>query len=391
VVSSPLNFEFATAGKILFGRGVAREIPRLAGELGKRLLVITGKTGRARYSPVFELLDSERQPPTYFTVEGEPAVPAIQQGLLMARENQCDSVLAIGGGSVIDAGKALAGMLTNDGELRDYLEVIGGGKPLSKPAAPLMAVPTTAGAGAEVTRNAVLLAPEEKVKVSLRSPFLLPRVALVDPELTLKLPPDLTASTGMDALTQLIEAFLSSKASPLTDAFCREGIPRAARSIRRAFADGSDLEARESMSLASLLSGLALANAGLGAAHGFAAPIGGMFAAPHGAVCASLLSHVLQVNHRVISTRHPGHPANQRFQEIAQSLTGSMVATPEDGLAWIEETCARLGIPSLGAFGITPAHFPELVKKAAKASSMRGNPVPLMPEELTEILQRALG
>jgi alcohol dehydrogenase class IV len=385
-----MNLEFATASRFIFGSGRARDLPELTRSFGSRLLIVTGNHGRTRHAEHLQPLQ-QRPHTLLLQVAGEPNTNAIQQALQMARAHACDSVLALGGGSVIDAGKALAGLLPNPGHIEDYLEVIGRGQPLRHPALPFIALPTTAGAGAEVTRNAVLLNPQHRVKVSLRSLFLLPRVALVDPGLTLGLPPALTASTGMDALTQLIEAFLSCKANPLTDAFCREGIPRATRALPRAFTHGHDLPAREDLSLAASLSGMALANAGLGAVHGFAAPIGGMFNAPHGAVCASLLPHVIRANLQALRQRHPDHPILPRFTELARLLTGTTNASADAGLHWIDSTCASLQIPTLRQFGLTPGDIPLLREKGQQASSMRGNPVPLLPGELDEILLRAIG
>ncbi len=281
-------------------------------------------------------------------------------------------------------------MLNNPGELLDYLEVIGKGKSILHPSAPCMAVPTTAGTGAEVTRNAVLASPAHQVKVSLRSPHMLPKVALVDPELTLSLPPAVTASTGMDALAQLIEPFVCNRANPLTDAFCRAGMPRAARSLQRAFEQGADVAAREDMSLASLLGGLALANAGLGAVHGFAGPIGGAFHAPHGAVCAILLPPVMAANVRALRERQPESPALRRYDEVAVMLTGNPNATAADAVAWTQVLCQALNIPPLSAYGVGPGDVDDLVEKAAVASSMKPNPITLTRHELREILMQAL-
>jgi alcohol dehydrogenase class IV len=253
-----------------------------------------------------------------------------------------------------------------------------------------MAIPTTAGTGAEVTRNAVLASPEHAVKVSLRSPTLLPRVALIDPELTYSMPPATSASTGLDALTQLIEPFVSSRANPMTDGLCREGMVRAARSLRRACEQGTDVIAREDMALASLFGGLALANAGLGAAHGFAAPVGGAFDAPHGAVCAALSPHVMRVNMRALRERRPDGFSLHRYGEIAQLLTGDDAAEAADGAKWVEELCTDLRVPTLAHYGIGRDDFPLLVQRAAAASSMKANPVALTPAEMGEILERAL-
>jgi alcohol dehydrogenase class IV len=299
-------------------------------------------------------------------------------------------VVSIGGGSVVDAGKAIAALMTNGGDPLNYLEVIGQGKPLTESPAPFVAIPTTAGTGAEVTRNAVLASEEHLVKVSLRSPLMLPRLAIVDPALTHGLPPAITASTGLDALTQLIEAYVCARANPLTDAICREGIQRAARSLRRAYTHGDDVDARENMALAATFGGLALANAGLGAVHGFAGPIGGMFRAPHGAVCAALLPCVMEANLRALRDREPQNPALPRYDELASMLTGRADATAERGTQWLGELCAALRIPSLAAYGIGSGDIEQLVQNAHAASSMKANPIALTSDELAALLERAL-
>jgi alcohol dehydrogenase class IV len=270
----------------------------------------------------------------------------------------------------------------------DYLEVVGKGLPLERPGLPCIAVPTTAGTGAEVTRNAVIAVPERKVKVSLRNPWLLPRAALIDPELTLGLPPAVTAATGMDALTQVVEPYVCSRANPLTDGFCREGMRRAGRSLRAAFAEGG-LGAREDMCLASLCGGLALANAGLGAVHGFAAPLGGLLAAPHGAVCARLLPVVMRANIRALRARGPEAPSLQRYGEIAALLTGRENAAPEEGADWTQRLAGDLRIPPLRSWGLSVSDFDTVADNARRASSMKANPVALSPEELMEILREA--
>jgi alcohol dehydrogenase class IV len=213
---------------------------------------------------------------------------------------------------------------------------------------------------------------------------------LVDPELTLGLPRSLTASTGLDALTQLIEPFVSPRANPMTDPLCAGGIQRAARALPRLCQAPDDLAAREDMSLASLWSGLALANAGLGAVHGFAAPIGGMFPAPHGAVCAALLPHVIEANVRALTAREPASATLARYAQVARWLTGQPNAQPNDAVRWLTQLCADLGISPLRAYGLHTQHVPSLVEKALQASSMKANPVALSREELTDVLLRAL-
>lgn len=384
-----MRFEFATAGRILFGPGTLPEAAPAAAALGTRALLVTGRS-HERAERLRAALRAQGLAVLDFPVPGEPTLALVRDGVNAAREAGCDVVLAMGGGSAIDAGKAIAALLANAGDPLDYLEVIGAGKPLERPSAPFIAIPTTAGAGAEVTRNAVLASPEHGVKASLRSPLMLPRLAVVDPELTLDLPPAITAATGLDALTQLIEPYVSLRANPFTDLFCEDGMRRAARSLVRAFENGHDLEARQDMALAALYGGLALANAGLGAAHGFAAPIGGMFPAPHGAVCAALLASVMEANLRALRVRAPDSPVLGRYEVVAKLLTGRSDARAEDGVEWIRQVTSELGIPRLRRYGIAESHAPELVARAARSSSMRGNPIALTEAELREILLAAL-
>lgn len=382
-------FEFATANRILFGDGAVHQAAPAAEKMGKRILLVTGASSE-RAAPLVSALEAVGLATVPFSVAGEPEIELIRHGSEFARDERCDVVIAIGGGSAIDSGKALAAMLTNAGEPLDYLEVIGRGEPLKHPAAPLIAIPTTAGTGSEVTRNAVLASAERRVKASLRSPHMLPRLAIVDPELTANLPRSITASTGLDALTQLIEPYVSSRANPMTDMFCVEGIRRAASALPRVWNNGADRAARANMSWASLLGGLALANAGLGAVHGFAAPIGGRFPAPHGAVCAAVLPHAMEVNVAALRQRAPGSPALKRYAEIARLVSGRPQAEAEDGVRWTAMLCRKLEIPGLRAYGVTEDDIPALVEGAARASSMKANPIPLTEEELVEIVRRAM-
>jgi alcohol dehydrogenase class IV len=384
-----MHFEFATASRIIFGVGSLKEIGPAASSFGRHALVVTGRNP-ARAEPLVDLLGHAGIAATIFPVPGEPTLTAVEQGLAAARRAGCDLVIGFGGGSALDAGKAIAAMLTNPGELLDYLEVIGRGQSLSNAPAPCVAIPTTAGTGSEVTRNAVLGSPAHQLKGSLRSPLLLPRLAVIDPELTWDLPPSVTASTGLDALTQLIEPYVSCRANPMTDAVCVEAMQRAARSLRVAFKHGRDTAARTDMTLASLFSGMALANAGLGAVHGFAAPIGGRFDAPHGAVCAALLPHVMAANLRALRTRAPGSCALPRYDHVARFLTRNPAASAEDGVEWTRDLVRDLEIPRLGKYGIGPEHVAELVARAAQASSMKGNPIALTAEEMAEVLAAAL-
>lgn len=380
-------FEFATAGRILFGEGRVREAGDLAASFGHRALVVQGSGGRS--GPLLALLHESGVTTTELRVPGEPTVDLVVRGVEQARREQCDVVVAFGGGSVIDAAKAVAALLANPGDVHDYLETVGEGRPIRERPAPVIAIPTTAGTGSEVTRNAVLAVPEQRVKVSLRSPLMLPAVALVDPELTYDLPPAITASTGLDALTQCIEPFVTPHASPLTDTLAREGMRRAARSLRRVCRDGADREARRDMAVASLCGGLSLANAKLGAVHGFAAPLGGMFPVPHGLACARLLSPVMEANIRALRSRDPASPALERYDEVARTLTGRAEAQAEEGSAWVRELVEELGLPRLAEYGVGEGQVEEVVTKSRRASSMQGNPVVLTEDELVGVLRAA--
>jgi alcohol dehydrogenase class IV len=380
------RFEFATAQRIIFGPGVLAEVADLALGLGRRPLLVTGRN-RGRSEPLLERLQARGLRPTRFALAGEPTVEDARAGSAQARADQADLVIAFGGGSALDGAKAIAALAVNDGDPLRYLEVIGQGQALEHRPLPCIAIPTTSGTGSEVTRNAVLGVPDQGVKASLRHPWMLPAVALVDPCLTLGVPPEVTASTGLDALTQLIEPYLSIRANPMTDALCLEGLRRASRSLGRAWAQGEDLEAREDMALASLLGGLALANAGLGAVHGLAAPLGGMTRVPHGVACAVLLPHVLEANLR---TCLPASPTLARFGELARLLTGQPDAGPLDGVRWVQALVAGFGLPGLGRYGLDAADLERVAERGLAASSMKANPVPLSREALVAILAKAL-
>jgi alcohol dehydrogenase class IV len=393
-VAPSLAFELSAPTRIVFGAGCAREVGALAAGLGGCALVVTGKsTDRAR--GVLEALAAAGVRATTFSVAGEPTVEMARAGVAVARAASCDVVIGFGGGSTIDAGKAIAALVANGGDPLDHLEVIGRGQPLTRRSLPFIALPTTAGTGSEVTKNAVLCSREHRVKASLRSPLMLPSVALVDPDLLAGLPAEVLASSGLDALSQLIEPFVSARANPLTDGFAREGLRRSAAALRRAYTAArlgvvvapAD---REALALASLLGGLSLANAGLGAVHGFAAPVGGLFDAPHGAVCAALLGPVMEINVAALRARDPGGPALVRYQELAALVTGNPAATIEEGLAWVAALCRALDVPGLARYGMGESDVAAVVDKARVASSMKGNPIALTDAELSEIATRAL-
>ncbi|MEP6716654.1 MAG: iron-containing alcohol dehydrogenase [Terriglobia bacterium] len=368
-----MRFEFSSAGRIVFGPGTIEELPAIAAGWSRRAFVVTGRD-KIRHAGVIADLEAAGFHCSLFGIPREPDLALVREGVAALRAAASGVVIAIGGGSAIDAGKAIAAIAANPGDVLDYLEVIGKGQALEQTPIPFIAVPTTAGTGSEVTRNAVLGSAEHGVKASLRSPLMLARVAIVDPGLTMGLPREITVSSGLDALTQLIEPFVCNRANPMVDAICRDGLRVAARCLPRVCADGRDAEARAGMSYASLLGGLALSNAGLGVVHGFAAPIGGMFPAPHGAICAALLRHGMAANVRALRTRAPDSEALIRYEEIDRIL---------GGMEWVN-------VPGLRELGVTEASLPEIAAKAERASSMKANPVVLTRDELIATLAAAL-
>ena len=379
-----MRFEFATATRVIFGEGTAAMLPELSRTFGSRPLVVTGaSTDRA--AALVSALSA-----VTFAVPGEPTIDLVREGVRRVYDAACDVVISFGGGSAIDAGKAIASVATNGGEPLEFLEIVGKGRAIAAPPLPFIAMPTTAGTGSEVTRNAVLGSPEHGVKASLRSPLMLPRVALVDPELTYGLAPAVTACTGLDALTQLIEPYVSARANPMVDALCVEGIGRVAGALRSVYYDGANVDARRDMALASLFGGLALANAGLGVVHGFAAPLGGTWKAPHGALCAVVLPHGMAANVAALRARAPQHPALGRYTAIARLLTGRNEARAEDGIDWVRGLSVEFKIPSLRAWGVTETDLPAVVAKAARASSMQANPLRLTSEELLAVIAAAM-
>jgi alcohol dehydrogenase class IV len=384
-----MRFEFATATRIIFGSDTIKEVAPIASEMGRQAFVVVGRTIE-RAQPLLDQLKKQGIEFEIFNVPGEPTTKLALEALQRIRKTKFDFVIGIGGGSVLDTGKVVAALITNPGNLMDYLEIIGRGQKLSQSPAPYIAIPTTSGTGAEVTRNAVLGDLDHRVKVSMRSPLMLPSLAVVDPILTYSMPPDITASTGLDALTQLMEAYVSNQANPLTDGICREGLQRVADSLRVAYKEGHNKNARENMSLASLFGGLALANAKLGAVHGFAGPMGGIFSVPHGFICGRLLPFVMAANVKSLQSHMPDSLSLARYAEAARILTGTNTARAAEGVEWVQNLGVELNVPSLSTFGIKEEDFPMVVAKSQKASSMKGNPIRLTDEELTQILKNAI-
>lgn len=386
-----MAFEFMTAGRIVFGAGTLAQVGKIAAEMSaaKAVFVVTG-SDPARAAALVAYLEADGLRVTTFATSGEPKVETALEGVERLRAAGCDVAIGYGGGAAIDGGKAISALATNPGDPLDYLEVIGRALPLKNAPLPYIAVPTTAGTGSEVTRNAVLASEAKQVKVSLRSPMMIPRVALIDPKLQRSLPPSVTASSGLDALTQVIEPFVSLKANAMTDAVCREGMMRGARSLWRAYEQADDVDAREDMAATALMSGMALANAALGAVHGFAGPIGGMYPIPHGTICARLLPIVMETNIHALRERDAHNPTLRRYDEVARIVTGRADAQADDGVAWAYDLRDGLSMPGLGSFGVAQTAFADIAQKAMRASSMKGNPLALTEAELIGILERAV-
>ena len=404
---APWTFEFATAGRVVFGDGVFGRIGSEAAQFGHRVLIVHGNSGR-NLPKLRKLLSEAGLSSEGFAVSFEPDVDLVTRGVALARQMQADLIIGFGGGSPMDCAKAIAALAANPGEALDYLEIVGKGQGLSLPPLPCIAIPTTAGTGAELTRNAVISIPDKRVKVSLRHLSMLPRLALIDPVLTWDLPPDQTAASGMDALTQLIECFTCNAPNPLVDAICRDGLQRSASSLRAAWVsacdrsreDRSSVEtlspqteaeaaARRNLALASLLSGMALANAKLGAVHGLAGPLGGFLNAPHGALCAALLPATFEQNLQTIMLNSPRPDLVERFDEIGRILLGTPHADAQDAATFLHDLVKEMEIRSLRHWGLKRDDFPVVVEMAKNASSMKGNPVALSDAALEEILERS--
>jgi alcohol dehydrogenase class IV len=392
-----MKFEFATTQLIIFGPGVLDQLGEHAARLGRRAWLVAGSRslGRAGVTRrVEKLLEAHGLEVVRCQMSGEPDTDLVDDAARHARQAGCDVVVGLGGGGGLDAAKAIACLMTNGGEALDYIEVVGKGKPIELPSAPFIAIPTTAGTGSEATRNAVLTHRESETKASLRSRYLLPTLALVDPTLTHTLPPPTTAATGLDALTQLIEPYTSRRAFPLSDGIALAGMRLAARALPRVYADPEDAEARSEMMQASLAGGMALAHAGLGAAHAFAAPLGGSYPVPHGFACAALLPHVMAANVEAAARAPEGHETIRRYARVAEILgverSGSEQEIAEGGVEQVRELCRRLEVPPLSRFGVEARRIPDLVERARKTTSMKANPVDLSPEALATALERAL-
>jgi len=375
-------FAIAMPQRILFGRGEAQKAPALIAPFGKRGLIIHGASAtRAQW--LLDALAAQGIETLALPCATEPTLAILETTLAQARPFKPDWVAAIGGGAALDLGKALAALLPATTHPLDHLEVVGKGLPLQTPPLPFIALPTTAGTGAEATKNAVIGLPDHGRKVSLRDDRMLARLAIVDPALTDNTPRGTTLASGLDAITQVIEPYVSSKATPFTDALTAPAIPQGLHALKRLM-ETEDPQARDALAHVSLTGGIALANAGLGAVHGLAGVIGGLTPAPHGAICGALLAPILRLN-RAKATGETARRLDEVFQHIAQSLGGAADRAPETLAAWARSA----GLPSLTEQGLPASLHAETAKAALSSSSMKGNPVPLGVADLQQALRQA--
>jgi alcohol dehydrogenase class IV len=385
------SFAFRTAGTISFGAGARSQVAEAAARFGRRVLLVTGARSLAasgELDRVCERLSSASLSVASWSASGEPDVDTVDRGASLAKEFGAEVVVAIGGGSVLDAAKAVAAVATNGGAAIDYLEDLpgAGGRTIEAAPLPLIAVPTTAGTGSEVTRNAVLRVPQAAVKRSIRDDRMLPRVAIVDPELAAAAPPEVAVASALDALTHLVESYVSLGAQPTTDLIAIAGARRAVAALRL-LADGDRTGVWDELALASVWGGMALANAGLGAVHGLVAPLGGRCAIPHGSGCAALLAPTLRANVEALRKRSRDAPALARYAELARALTGS--DDPLRLAADLDELRRRLGARRLDALGVRAADLSSVVA-ASRGGSMKHNPIVLTDAELEAILVAAM-
>jgi alcohol dehydrogenase class IV len=390
-----LAFEFHTSSAIFFGSGARSRLGTLARSLGKRAFLVTGGASLARSGERARLdadLAANGIAVVSYVVTGEPDVAVVDEGARLCGEGACEVVIAVGGGSVLDAAKAVAALVSNGGSALDYLgdlpPGLGRGRSITKAPLPFVAVPTTAGSGSEVTKNAVLRVPEVALKRSLRSDLMVPRVAIVDPDLSRGAPSEVFVPAALDALTHLLEAYVSRGAGPMTDLLALEGFRRSFAALSSIVQGAPSDHVDADLSLASLWGGMVLANASLGAVHGLVAPLGGRFPVPHGCGCAALLAPTIRANIAALRARDPSSRALVRYGEIARLVNGSSAVLDDaaDGIARLRRA---LGARSLASYGVTDAAFAEVIA-GARGGSMKSNPIVLTDDELEAVLRESL-
>lgn len=381
-------FQFMTATRIIFGEGALPNSLSILNQYGYSVLLVSGKE-RERSRIITQYLNAQNMRYQHVAITGEPNITMVEETAILGRRFKPDMVVAIGGGSVIDMGKALAAIIPNQGNVYDYVEVVGRSVPLKTKPIPFIAIPTTASTGAEVTRNAVLKSGQDKVKVSLRSPDMLADVAIVDPALTYGTDMYTSGRGAMDAFTHLMEAYVCGEPNPLTDMVCEEGLRRLSRSILPACRK-DDKKARADLSFAAMLGGMAITNAKLGAAHGLASALGGKLEAPHSVITARLAPHVMYENIRS-ARKAKRKDLLSRYEKIAQIVTGRNNVHVEDGILWVKMMLDKLQLPNLSQFGVCSTSFEKVADDALQSVAIKGNPLPLTQERLVYILNQVCG
>jgi len=383
--------EFYAPGKIIFGPGGLSQVGAEAKRSGNKALVVSGKSAMKKSGALDRLthllIENNLEYIIYENIPSDPTVKIVDTGTSLARKENCNLVIALGGGSVLDTGKAISAMVVNEGSVADYQEIEGKGRKFQHKPLSFIAIPTTSGTGSEATKNAVITNTEFSLKKSIRDPWLIPEVALVDPELTLSLPPHITADCGGDALTQCIESYLGKKSQEITDALALYAIGLIGKSLVKAVKDGKNLEARKDMAMAALLSGLCLSNSGLGAVHALSHPLGVFYKIPHGLSCAVLLPYVMEYNLPVVT---------KRLAKITECLGENISSLSETEAAHravekIKEMLSQAGIKSnLSEWEIKKEDFSQLIK-GAKGGSLNNNPRDTSDEDLIEMLYKMTG
>lgn len=381
-----MGFEFYTASRIIFERGAIGRLPELCAGLGRHFLIVTGGSSIQKngvLATITKGLEKQRIASTLYTgVVAEPTPETVDAVVKAGKDAGVDAVIGIGGGSVMDTAKAAAGVITNGGSVRDYLEGVGIGAKINNDPLPFIAIPTTSGTGTEVTKNAVIMSLEEGFKKSIRDEKLIANIALLDPELTVSVPMSVTAASGMDAICQLVESYTAKQANPFCDAMSLYHTPLAVKALRCAFDNGNDIDARETMALASMVSGMCLANAGLGAAHGIGAGLGAVLGVRHGIACGMLLPHVMRYNIDRGITKYAGLARAIYNKPFADEKQASLAAVNV-----IDELCEHLDIPTrLGELGVTE-DMVDTLAKASMGSSMSKNPVDISVEDCRDFIK----
>jgi alcohol dehydrogenase len=394
-----IPFAISRLPRISYGSGRINEVPALAATYGRTALLVTGKysfCSTPRWQSFTQLLETKGMKWLHLTVSGEPTPMLVDQAVSQFRDESVDVVIAIGGGSVLDAAKAIAGLLPYGNSVMDYLEGVGKNVPYHGPSTPFIAVPTTAGTGSEATKNSVLsVHGRDGFKKSFRDECLIPEYAVIDPDLLASCPRELVAADGMDAFTQLLESYASLKANPFTDALALSGITAVKEGFFAAW-EGNEPDAshgRGAMAYAALLSGITLAQVGLGSVHGLASPLGAYFPIPHGVVCGTLVSAATEINIKAMQEREPDNPALSKYAQVGRLLADQPEiddATARSSLTTLlAEWSERLQLPRLNGYGITAADFPLIVANS-RGSSMQTNPIVLTDAEINAILMQRL-